>query len=85
MMFLDTCVIVLNVYEYFMLFSIFILLLLYSLRFLRKKKFNFVFKIICFYIYFLHIGLDIRLDYDSINTIILFYQNISLLFSRFEL
>jgi len=36
-MFLDTWVIALSVYEYFMLFFIFPILLVYSLRFLRKQ------------------------------------------------
>jgi len=34
----------------------------------------FVFKMIYFSIYFSHIGLEVRLDYDSINTILLFSE-----------
>ena len=37
MMFLDGWVIVLSVYKYFILFFIFPILLVYSLRFLRKQ------------------------------------------------
>ena len=44
-----------------------------------------MFKIIYLSIYFSHIGLDVRLDYDSINTILLFFQENSLLFSPWEL
>ena len=33
-----------------------------------------MFKIIYLSIYFSHIGLDVRLDYDSINTILLFFS-----------
>ena len=36
-MFLDARVIVLSIYKYFILFFIFRILLVYSLRFLRKK------------------------------------------------
>ena len=34
----------------------------------------FVFKMIYFSIYFSHIGLEVRLDYDSINTILLLFS-----------
>ena len=40
MMFLDAWVIVLSIYEYFILFFIFLVLLVYALRFLRKKNSN---------------------------------------------
>ena len=68
MLFLDAWVIVLSIYEYFLLFSICLFLLVYSLRFKKKKN---LFKIIYLSIYFSRIGLDVRLNYDSIDTIVL--------------
>ena len=45
-----------------------------------------MFKIIYLSIYFSHIGLEVRLDYDSINTILLlFSKKNSPLFSPLEL
>ena len=68
-MFLDAWVIVLSIYKYFIYFFIFLILLVYSLRFL-EKNFKFVVKIIYLSIYFSHVRLDDRLDYDNINTIL---------------
>ena len=72
-MFLDAWVIVLSIYKYFILFFIFLILLVYSLRFLRKK-FKFVVKLFIYlFIYLSHVRLDDRLDYDNINTILLIF------------
>jgi len=46
---------------------IFLILLVYFLRSLRKNKFNFVFKVIYLSIYFSHV----TLNYDIINIILL--------------
>ena len=72
MMFLDAWVIVLSIYKYFILFFIFLTLLMYSLRFLRKK-FKLLVKMIYLSIYFLHVRLNVRLDYDNINSILLLF------------
>ena len=69
MIFLDAWIIVLSIYKYFILFFIFLILLVHSLRFLRTK-FKFVVKIIYLSIYLSHVRLDDRLDYDNINTIL---------------
>ena len=86
MMFLDAWVIVLSIYKYFILFFIFLILLVYSLRFLRKK-FKFVVKLFIYlFIYLSHVRLDDRLDYDNINTILLlFWKKKNLLFSPLKL
>ena len=39
----------------------------------KKKKFKFVVEIIYLSIYFSHVRLDVRLDYDNINTILLLF------------
>ena len=52
---------------------IFLISFMYSLRFSRKKKFNFVFKIIYLSTQFSYVWLGVRLDYDSINTIPLIF------------
>ena len=86
MMFLDAWVIVLSIYKYFILFFIFVTLLMYSLRFLRKK-FKLLVKMIYLSIYFLHVRLNVRLDYDNINSILLLFpkKKNSLLFSSLKL
>ena len=68
MIFLDAWVIV---FKHLRIFCITHLLYLISLFFenLNKTKFNFKFKIIYLSIHFLHVGLDVRIYYDSINTI----------------
>ena len=88
MMFLDAWVIVLSICKYFILFFIFLILLAYSLQFLRKKKSKFVVKIIYLSIYFSHVRLDDRLDYDNITTILLIFpkkKKKKLLFSPLKL
>ena len=40
----------------------------------KKKKFNFVFKIIFLSTHFSYVGLGVRLDYDSINTKLLIFS-----------
>ena len=39
----------------------------------KKKKFNFVFKIIFLSTHFSYVGLGVRLDYDNIDTILLIF------------
>ena len=78
-----------NCFKYLQIFYV-ILHLPYLIRvffeILEEKKFNFVFKIIYLSIYLSNIGLEVRLDYDNINTILLlFSKKNSLLFSPLEL
>ena len=51
----------------------------------KKKKFNFVFKIIYLSTQFSYDGLGVRLDYDSINTIPLIFIIIKKKISKFPL
>ena len=54
MMFLDAWVIVLSFYEYFMLFFISLILLVYSLRFLRKQIQFCVLNYLFIYLFFIY-------------------------------
>ena len=69
MMFLDTWVIVLSVYEYLYCSpsSLFHLCIIWDFE---ENKFNFVFKIIYLFVHYSHVALD----YDSIYIILVFFQ-----------
>ena len=67
-MLLDAWVIVLSIYEYFVLLIFFI-----SFEIFKKKKINFVFKIIYLSTHFSYVGLGVKLDYDNSNTKLLIF------------
>ena len=60
----------------FILFFIFFISLVCSLRFFFKNKFYFVFKIIYLSIRFSYVGLDVKLDCDKKNTILIFSKRL---------
>ena len=76
MMFLDAWVIALSVYE--VLYLPYLISVFFEI--FKKKKFKFVLKIIYLSIHFSHVGLDVTLDYDNINTILLFQKKFSTFF-----